>query len=83
MYPRKIRIDPSVAGTGNDGLDRRLDLAMINTGTVQRNKRYTAAVLNVMDHDFLDPAFHIDTVIGTDDPGRDKRKPDGDRLPEW
>jgi hypothetical protein len=33
-HPRQIRIDPPVTRAGNDGFDRRLDLAMINTGTV-------------------------------------------------
>ena len=58
-HPRQIRIDPPVSLAGNDGLDRRLDLAMINTGAVQRNERHAAAVLDVMDPDFVDPALHL------------------------
>ena len=60
-HPRQIRIDPPVARAGDHGLDRRLDLAVIDTGTVERNKRYAAAMLDVMDQDFVDPAFHIRT----------------------
>ena len=33
-HPRQIRVDPPIAHAGHDGLDGRLDLAMINTGTV-------------------------------------------------
>ncbi len=33
-HPRQIRIDPLVPCRGNDSLDRRLDLTVINTGAV-------------------------------------------------
>ena len=57
-HPGQIRVDPPVSRVGNDGLDRRLDLAMINTGAVQRNERHAVAMLDVMDQDFVDPALH-------------------------
>jgi hypothetical protein len=46
---------------------------MINTDTVQSDQRHTAAVLDVVDHDVVDPTLHTDTVIvGTDDAGCDE-----------
>ena len=59
----QIRIDPPVPGIGNDRLDRRLDLPMINTCTVQRNQRHTAAMLDVMDQYPIDPTLHTATVV--------------------
>jgi len=41
----------------HEWFDRRLDIAMINSGAVQRNKRH-AAVLDVMNQNIADPELH-------------------------
>jgi hypothetical protein len=77
-HPRQVRVDPPVSRAGNDGLDRRLDLTMINTGSVQSDQRHTGAVLDEVDRDSVDPALHTDTVmIGSDDSGCDEGGPVG------
>ena len=68
-HPRQIRVDPPVSGAGNDGLDRRLDLAMVDTGPMQSDERHADAVLDIVNRDSVDPAVHTDTVmIGSDVP---------------
>lgn len=47
--PRQVRIDPPISRAGNDGLDRGLDLTMIDAGAVQSHERHAGAVLDVMD----------------------------------
>ena len=47
-----------------------VDLAMINTGAVQGNERHAGAMLDVMDQDFVDPAFHTDTLIHANNANR-------------
>src|SRR5664279_6403831 len=70
-HPRQVWIDPPVPGVWNDRFDSRLDFAVVDTSAVQSDERNTAEVFGVVDHDFVDPAFHADTVvIETDTAGR-------------
>ena len=62
-HPRQIRIDPAAPGDGADGLDRRLDLPVIDAGPVQRHERRARAALDVVDPDRVDPTFHPITVV--------------------
>ncbi len=61
-HPRQVRVDPPVPRARDDGLDRRLDLTMIHAGAVQGDNRHTTAVLDPMDHGFVDPALHGNTL---------------------
>ncbi|MET3923802.1 hypothetical protein [Arthrobacter sp. UYEF20] len=51
----------TVAHAGDNRLYGRLDLAVIDTGAVERNKRHAATMLDVVNQDSVDPAFHIST----------------------
>jgi hypothetical protein len=57
-HPRQVRVDPPVPRGGNDRLDRRLDLPMVDTDPVQGDERDTGAVLGEVDRDPVDPALH-------------------------
>jgi hypothetical protein len=61
-HPRQVRVDPPVSRAWNHGLERRLGLAMINTGSVQGDQRHTGAVLDKADRDTVDLALHCTTV---------------------
>ena len=75
-HPRQIWIDPPVACCGNDSLDRRLNLSVIDTSAVQRNKRHAVVVLDVMHRDIVESQLHIDTVmIGADKAGGNQSRP--------
>jgi hypothetical protein len=66
-HSRQVRVDPPVSRRGNDGLDCRLDFAVVDTGPVQSDQRHTSAVFDVLDRDFVDLALHVGTVVvGTD-----------------
>jgi hypothetical protein len=52
-HPRQVGVDPPVP-RGDDGLDRRLDLAVVDAHSVQGDQGYAAAVLDVVNRHVLD-----------------------------
>jgi hypothetical protein len=56
-HPRQVRVDPPVPDARHDGLDRCLDLAMVDTSAMHSDQRHTSAVFDVVDRDFVDLAL--------------------------
>ena len=52
-HPRQVGVDPPVP-RGDDGLDRRLDLAVVDARSVQRDQGNAGAVLDVVNRHVLD-----------------------------
>jgi len=63
-HTREIGVDPAVpAPASQDRFQPRLDLAMIDTGSMQPKHGQTAAVLNEMHLDTLNSALHTRTLL--------------------